>query len=111
MADVGRIRGQAGFLPARGRSWPWPPSLPWSDLSHAVAGKFRGWALAEAAPGRLMPWLPVAFGTGVVIYFAVPQEPVWWAGLALASGCGGLALAFRAHAIAFAVMLWLAAAC
>ena len=27
------------------------------------------------APGRLLPWLPVAFGLGIAIYFAAEREP------------------------------------
>ena len=37
------------------------------------------WAIAEVAPGRLLPWLPVAFGFGIVGYFAADREPAWWA--------------------------------
>jgi competence protein ComEC len=33
------------------------------------------WAAAEVAPGRLLPWLPVAFGFGIVGYFAADREP------------------------------------
>jgi len=37
------------------------------------------WALAEVAPGRLMPWLAVAYGFGIVVYFTADREPAWWA--------------------------------
>jgi competence protein ComEC len=37
------------------------------------------WALAEVAPGRLVPWLEVAFGLGIVGYFTADREPTWWA--------------------------------
>ena len=36
----------------------------------------RSWALAEAGAGRLLPWVPVAFGTGIAFYFAADHEPV-----------------------------------
>jgi competence protein ComEC len=36
----------------------------------------RGWARAEAGAGRLLPWVPVAFGTGIALYFAADHEPV-----------------------------------
>jgi competence protein ComEC len=39
------------------------------------------WAVAEVAPGRLAPWIAVAFGFGIVLYFAAAREPVWWAPL------------------------------
>ncbi len=53
------------------------------------------WIAAELAPGRLAPWLPVAFGFGIVVYFAAGREPAWWAGLALA--CAGMAVAVSAR--------------
>ena len=37
------------------------------------------WAVAEVAPGRLLPWLPVVFGFGIVLYFTADREPAWWA--------------------------------
>jgi competence protein ComEC len=30
----------------------------------------------EAGAGRLLPWVPVAFGTGIALYFAADHEPV-----------------------------------
>ena len=33
---------------------------------------------AEAGPGRLLPWIPVAFGAGIAVYFAAAHEPVLW---------------------------------
>ena len=35
-----------------------------------MRGQIAEWALAEVAPGLLLPWLPVAFGTGVALYSA-----------------------------------------
>ncbi len=43
------------------------------------------WIAAELAPGRLMPWLPVAFGFGIVLYFTAGREPALWAALAAAA--------------------------
>ena len=40
------------------------------------------WIAAELAPGRLAPWLPVAFGFGIVLYFTADREPALWAALA-----------------------------
>ncbi len=74
------------------------------------------WVLAEVSPGRLAPWLPVAFGFGIVLYFAADREPAAWAALALAVAASAiaipprravvgrpLALAFTAAAAGFAV--------
>jgi competence protein ComEC len=35
---------------------------------------------AEARAARLTPWLPVAFGFGILLYFAAPAEPSLAAG-------------------------------
>ena len=32
-------------------------------------------AIADTGPGRLLPWLPVAFGLGIALYFTLPVEP------------------------------------
>ena len=36
----------------------------------AIVGALREWAKAEAGAGRLFPWVPVAFGCGIALYFA-----------------------------------------
>jgi competence protein ComEC len=54
-----------------------PPILP-NDGSVSLTEKVRGWAAAEAGPGRLLPWVPVAFGAGIAIYFAADREPIAW---------------------------------
>jgi competence protein ComEC len=67
------------------------------------------WAIAEVAPGRLLPWLPVAFGFGIVLYFTADREPAWWAALPLA--LAGIALAYltRRSATGFSLALGFAA--
>jgi competence protein ComEC len=35
----------------------------------------RAWICAEAGAGRLLPWVPVAFGTGIALYFTADREP------------------------------------
>ena len=58
------------------------------ELFGAAAGRahqlLSQWAIAEVAPGRLLPWLPVAFGFGIVVYFTAEHEPAWWAAVPLA---------------------------
>jgi len=54
----------AGFAPAGLGAWSW------------LAGTLREWAKAEAGAGRLLPWLPVAFGSGIALYFSADHEPV-----------------------------------
>ncbi|MCA6114092.1 ComEC family competence protein [Bradyrhizobium sp. WSM 1738] len=72
----GRKRGYAGTWPPRaavpvGGLAPSRPAF-WPPLIETL----RAWARAEAGAGRLLPWVPVAFGTGIALYFAADHEPV-----------------------------------
>src|SRR4051812_14770323 len=58
----------------RGIAWPSPPALSFSVAREHV----RRWLISDAAAGRLMPWLPIAFGTGIILYFTVDREPNPW---------------------------------
>jgi competence protein ComEC len=75
-----------------------------------VARQIRVWAAAEVGPGRLFPWLPVAFGSGIVLYFTADREPIWWAALGLAIGGMAAVFAARRHALALALLLGAVAA-
>lgn len=65
-----------------GRAITWPPqggqtgvaTLPVRWLLPVQT--MRAWVQAEAGPGRLLPWVPIAFGAGIACYFAVDHEPV-----------------------------------
>src|SRR5450631_1319178 len=97
--DIDAARRRAGF------------AMP--DGLASAADRFRRlvsqWAIAEVAPGRLLPWLPVAFGFGIVLYFTADREPAWWAASALA--LAGVIVAFlaRRRAFGFAIVLGFAA--
>src|SRR5215468_2879498 len=87
MAEQGKPRGRA-------EAWqPWAgalrPTLVWSDglvaIARGAAQRIGPWALADVGPGRLVPWLAVAFGLGIVLYFAAEREPATWAAVALAA--------------------------
>jgi competence protein ComEC len=104
----------------RGRTETWPPggarrhrALPWPrhfpDFAEAIAGHLRAWAIAETIPGRLLPWLPVAFGLGIAVYFTAEREPAWWAAVALTALCAGFAVRARARPVALPVALVLTA--
>ncbi|MGB7778293.1 MAG: competence protein ComEC, partial [Pseudolabrys sp.] len=67
------------------------------------------WAVAEVAPGRLMPWLPVAFGLGIAVYFTADREPALWTASALVFAATVVAVLTRRRAIAFPLALGLAA--
>jgi competence protein ComEC len=57
-----------------------------------------------------MPWLPVAFGAGIALYFSAGHEPSVWAALTLALGCMVAAILARKRAVAFPVALAFTAA-
>ena len=67
------------------------------------------WALAEVAPGRLLPWLPVGYGFGIVLYFTADREPAAWAAALLALVGIAVSAATRRRAAAFAMALAFAA--
>jgi competence protein ComEC len=102
-------RGKGG----RARTWPeasaaWArrafplPALHWGEIA---GHRLRLWLSADAAPGRLVPWLAIAYGFGIVLYFTADREPALWAGIA--SACAGAAITFlvRARPVAFPVAL------
>jgi competence protein ComEC len=111
MADEGRTpggrRGYAGTWPPRevaqaggfvpaGLSWP-----PFLDT-------LRQWARAEAGAGRLLPWVPVAFGTGIAFYFTADHEPVLSVVTATAIALCAVALLLRRQKV-FPVVVMIAA--
>jgi competence protein ComEC len=72
----GRTQGYAGTWPPRtaAQAGGFAPSGlgAWSSFIE----RLRAWIRAEAGAGRLLPWVPVAFGTGIAFYFAADHEPV-----------------------------------
>src|ERR1700682_2027541 len=72
----GRTQGFAGTWPPRAaaQAGGFAPSGfgAWSSFIE----RLRAWIRAEAGAGRLLPWVPVAFGTGIAFYFAADHEPV-----------------------------------
>ncbi len=90
-----------------------PAGLLLPDGLATAAGWLRGlvsqWAVAEVAPGRLIPWLPVAFGFGIVAYFTADREPTWWATSALALGAIAATFLARRRPFGFPLALGFAA--
>lgn len=107
----GGRRGYAGTWPPRAaaatQAGGYAPSdfCIWSSLVETL----RGWARAEAGAGRLLPWVPVAFGTGIALYFAADHEPVLSAVAVIAIALGAAAFLLRRHKV-FPVAVMLAAA-
>jgi competence protein ComEC len=86
----------------------WPDGL--ADLARNLTEPLRRWALADVGPGRLVPWLAVAFGCGIIIYFTAEQEPVVWAAIVLAAFTSAAAVLARHRPMAFPLALAFAAA-
>src|SRR5882757_3718131 len=101
MAEQGRTPGGR-----RGYAGTWPPqgAAPVGGLAPSRLGiwppliaTLRQWVRAEAGAGRLLPWVPVAFGTGIAFYFAADHEPVLSVAAATALTLCVAALFLRRH--------------
>lgn len=91
---VGRTAPAGGFVPAGFGAWP------------AILGTLSEWVRAEAGAGRLLPWVPVAFGSGIALYFAADHEPVLWVVAATAAALMlGAMLLRRSRLFAPAIMI------
>ena len=104
----GRTQGYAGTWPGSGAAQAGgfvPSGLgAWSRLS----AKLREWIAAEAGAGRMVPWVPVAFGTGIAFYFTADHEPVRSVTVVTAAISAAAAFALRRHKI-FPAMVMIAA--
>src|SRR5215472_13812443 len=112
MAEQGRSRERAeAWRPwiAAGRrpALAWPQSL--RDFARRAAQRVREWATAEVAPGRLVPWLAIAFGCGTIIYFAVEREPAPWAAALLLAATVAAAIVCRHRPFALPATVGIAA--
>src|SRR6201996_6642553 len=101
-----RAQGVAGTWPPRGAAQggvlaPSPTRL-WTSFLERV----HAWARAEAGAGRLFPWVPVAFGIGIALYFTATHEPVLSVGIATAVVlCAAAFLLRRSRFFASAVIV------
>jgi competence protein ComEC len=112
MAEQGRAQGRT-----RGYAGTWPPRDAaraggiaqsgfgaWSSL----IDKLHAWIRAEAGAGRLLPWVPVAFGAGIALYFSADREPVLSVVALVAAGLSAAAFLLRRQKI-FPVAVMIAA--
>jgi competence protein ComEC len=109
MAERGRARARAGTWSVGAgtrRREPWNIS----GFAAELFDRAYHWVLAEVGPGRLVPWLPVAFGAGIVVYFTAPREPLLWAPILLFGALAGATIALRAKSVGLPVVLGFAAA-
>ena len=112
-----------GKARARGRAATWPegranggavaPRPAWpaiSEIPGALVRRVNASAIVDFGPGRLIPWVPVAFGLGVATYFAADHEPSAIAASLLALAAIVLAFATRLRSVAFPIAVIAAAA-
>ncbi len=84
--------------------------MDFAALRGRIGERLRAWALADVGPGRLVPWLAIAFGFGIVLYFTADHEPEPWAAACLFAVAVVGTVLVRNRAIAFPLVLALAAA-
>src|ERR1700738_2866796 len=106
-----RPQGVAGTWPPRAGAQAGgfvPAGVP---LWAAFAERLRAWAHAEAGAGRLLPWVPVAFGSGIALYFTAPREPVLIVTIVAAIVCCAFAFLARLGRFFVAAVMVAAMAC
>ena len=97
-----RARAVAGVIAAAGRR---AASGATAHRAEKLGCVLAEWAVAEVAPGRLLPWLAVAFGFGAVLYLDADTEPRLWAAVAAAAVAAALAVLARQRPVAFPLLL------
>jgi competence protein ComEC len=110
--------------PARGRAQVWRPWAPWAasgarpswawpdglaKLARRIAHRTREWLLVEVGAGRLVPWLAIGFGAGILLYFSVDQEPAPWAAIVLFVATAATSISLRLRPVGFPLALFAAA--
>jgi competence protein ComEC len=93
-SEIGAARRRAGAL--------FPGASAWVE---DFTERLKALLALEAAPGRLIPWLPVGFGSGIVLYFSADREPALWAVSAAAIAGIAIAIAARKRMLSLAVAL------
>jgi competence protein ComEC len=115
MVEQGRSRGRAEAWRPWARPWAeaWGrPALAWlagADLARPAAQRIREWIAVEAEPGRLVPWLAIAYGCGIALYFTADQEPAGWATSLLLAAAVAATIPCRRRPVAFPITLGAAA--
>src|SRR4051812_4472467 len=100
----GRVRTWDVARP-RGAAW-----LPDARLVGGAREALERWFATDTAAGRLLPWLSVCFGVGIVVYFAAEHEPAIWAGLTLMGVLAVITYIARARPVAFPLLIGVTAA-
>jgi competence protein ComEC len=103
MAERGRVRTW-DVAPPRGIVWP-----SGAEAFGGAREVISRWFATDTAAGRLLPWLPICFGFGVVMYFTAAREPSLWAALPLVAVFAVAAVLARTRPVAFPLLLACAA--
>ncbi len=110
MVEQSRVRGrEAVWRPTAGGrpSLAWPGGL--AGWARPIGERLRAWALADVGPGRLVPWLAIGFGAGIILYFAADHEPQAWAPALVLVAAIVAAIVARNRSVAFPIALAAAA--
>jgi len=111
MAEPGRrprTQGIAGTWPLGGRAQAGGFAPAGFEIWSSLVARLKAWIRAEAGAGRLLPWVPVAFGAGIALYFTADREPMLWVTAVPAVLLCGVCWPMRRHRL-FAVAVLLAA--
>jgi competence protein ComEC len=98
-----RARGRAAVLGRGEVASAWRGRM--GEALRGTANWLRAALLAEADAGRLAPWLAVAFGAGILLYFGAPSEPSIYAPAVALVVLAWIAWASRERAFAFGLTL------
>ena len=114
MVEQGRSRGRAETWRPWTRPWVVAGGRPawaagFADLASRAAQRLREWVAIEAGPGRLVPWLAIAYGCGIAVYFTADQEPAPGATILLLAAAVAAAILCRRRPVAFPAALGAAA--
>lgn len=78
MVEWGRGRTRVETWPdaasRRRDAWPWLDRL--NKFAERLAAAIKSHAAVEAERAQLLPWIAIAFGAGITVYFAADREPV-----------------------------------
>src|SRR5205823_6119111 len=111
MADRGKARGRV-------QVWrPWgvarPPILGWpswpGDITRSVSQRLGIWVQTDIGAGRLVPWIAICYGLGIVLYFTADREPELWSAIPSTVAAVGAAVLARKRPLGFPMAVALAA--
>lgn len=99
--QAGRARVRAAVI-GRARALASARPLPVAGLEQLTA-LLAAWWHQERAAARGPLWLPVAFGAGILVYFAAEREPSLIAALAVTLALAAIAVLAQARPLGFAL--------